>query len=192
MFNPALHLFPKEAALVGLLVAGYGELDICLGHVCGLAVGDKYAVLEALNKVSSEQARIEIANSLAKHILEAKGFGTKFGEAVGAINLCRKIRNQYAHAQWLGVDGKLGFVRAESINWRDKNSIRWSTLTVSVLENQEAYFEYTRKCLIWLEFQLGTPKPSVAIPWPKHMQRPPLDAGNVSTTGQASPPQGRA
>ncbi|WP_143749720.1 hypothetical protein [Mesorhizobium sp. WSM3879] len=176
-------MFPKEAALVGLLVAGYGELDICLGHVCGLAVGDKFAVLEALNKVSSEQARIEIANSLAKHILEAKGFGTKFGEAVGAINLCRKIRNQYAHAQWTGVDGKLAFTRTESINWREKDSIRWSTLSLDVLEKQELYFEYTRKCLIWLEFQLGTPTPGVAIPWPKHMHRPSLDAGAATTIG---------
>jgi hypothetical protein len=174
MFNPALEAHPKEAVLIGLLVAGYPELDMCLCHLCGLAIGNKFAVLSALHKVTSEQARIDISNELCRHVFEQRGLSAKFGEAVGAITYCRKIRNQYAHAQWISLHDHLAFVRADNITWQKFETIPWSSTSLSVLTAQESYFEYTRKCLMWLEHQwdsLGG-----HLKWPEHMHRPPLQA----------------
>jgi hypothetical protein len=182
MFNPALEAYPKEAKLIGLLVAGYPELDMCLCHVCGLAIGNKFAVLSALHKVTSEQARIDIANELCRHVFEEKGWAAKFGEAVGAITYCRKVRNQYAHSQWMSLHGHLAFVSAEKINWHTHGKIRWAFTSLAVLRAQESYFEYTRKCLMWLEHQwdsLGD-----HLKWPEHMRRPPLQATVVQYNNQ--------
>lgn len=174
MFNPALEMHPKEARFVGLLVTGYPELDIALCHICGLAIGNKFAVLSALHKVQSEQARIDIANELCRHVLKDMGLEAKFGEAVGAITFCRKIRNQYAHAQWASLHGHLAFVRAESVNWKANGVINWSFTSLPVLQAQESYFEYTRKCLLWVEHQWDDLGPN--LKWPEHMRRPPLQA----------------
>lgn len=177
MFNPALHDHPQEANMVGLLVTGYPELDIMLCHVCGLAIGNKLAVIGALHKVTSEQARIDIANELCRHIYEAKDMTAKFGEAIGAITHCRKIRNQYAHAQWASIEGKLGFLRAESHNWKAGAPLKWSFIDGGLLQQQESYFEYTRKCLMWLEHQWdGLGK---HLTWPEHMMQPPQKLPDV-------------
>lgn len=172
MFNPALHQHPDEASLVGLLVAGYPELDICLCHVCGLALGNKFAVLGALHKVTSAQTRIEMANQLCRHVFEKINMAAKFGEAIGAITYCRKVRNQYAHAQWASLDGRLAFLRAENVNWTPTGKLHWSFTSLPVLQQQESYFEYTRKCLMWLEALWGSPEAN--LQWPEHIRQPPL------------------
>ena len=173
MFNSALENHPNEAAIIGLLVVGYPDLDLALCSICGLALGNRQAVLEALHKVTSEQARIEMANSLAKHVLKELELSAKFGECIGAITHCRKIRNQYAHAQWMSYNGFLHFLRAENVNFnRPFEEIKWKSTSIGVLKDQLSYFEYARECLVWIEHKLAVP--GKALQWPQHMRQPPL------------------
>jgi hypothetical protein len=174
MISPAHHEFPQEASLIGLLVIGYSELDITLCHVGGLALGEKWAVLDALHKIQNEGTRLDVVNRLVRHVFKAKGYEAKFGEAIGAISFCKTIRNQYAHAQWKTGNGQLWFTNPRRIKWVANGPIEWKPTSLPVLEAQEAYFEYTRKCLMWLEHQWdGLGK---HLRWPDHMKQPPLEA----------------
>lgn len=175
MFHPALREYPQETALIGLLVVGYAELDLSLCHVCGLALGNKLAVINALHAVTSEQARIDIANRLCRHVFEERKLESKFGDAVGAMDYCRKVRNQYAHSQWADLDGKLAFIRADNVNWKPGGSMPWKFTNLPILQSQESYFAYTRNCLLYLERQWTMP--GTRPKWPTHIPQPPLQAG---------------
>lgn len=150
MFNPALHKYPNETALIGQLVVGYPELDIQLCMVCGLAMANRQIFLEALHKIESESVRIEVANALCRKVFIDKGLEAQFGEAIGAMRYCRKIRNQYSHTQFADLNNLLCFTQADKVNWIAGTTITFHATSLDVLQAQESYFEYTRKCLITL------------------------------------------
>lgn len=151
---------------------GYSELDITLCHIGGLALDQKWTVLDALHSVENEGARLELVNKLARHILAEKSMGAKFGEAIGAMRYCKSARNQYAHAHWM-VDEhkKLHFASSRSIEWTQNGSISWNGIDVTLLLEQLAYFEYTRRCLMWFEWKLLNPTQN--RPFPSHTPQPP-------------------
>ncbi|RUU97968.1 hypothetical protein EOA79_24065 [Mesorhizobium sp. M1A.F.Ca.IN.020.03.2.1] len=172
MINPAHEAYPEEARLIGLMVIGYSELDISLCLVGGLALGHKWAVLDALHTIKDEGTRLDVVGRLVRHIMVEKTLEPKFGETIGAMRYCKTVRNQYAHAQWANFDGMLRFTSTRDIHWRpDGGPTEWKAVDPVILRAQEAYFEYTRKCLLWLTFALE--HPGKAIRWPEHMEQPP-------------------
>lgn len=170
MISPALSNRRDEAALIGLLVLGYSELDIMFCHVGGLALGNKSVVMDALHKIQNEGTRIDVVSRLVRHVFSTPEKSAQFGETLGAIKFCKTVRNQYAHAKW-GDDGNgLIFFNAHDANWLNADPFAWKATNLALLKEQEAYFEYTRKCLLALEWELSYPNDSRTFP--PHMQQP--------------------
>lgn len=153
------------------MVVGYSELDITLCHVAGLALGEKLAVLDALHQVENEGTRLELINRLVRHVFLASGKEAHFAEAIGALRYCKTLRNQFAHAQWKGENGQLWFTNPKQINWSSGlENITWKATSLDLLKEQEAYFVYTRRCLMSLEWFFIAPK--APRPFPARIPQP--------------------
>lgn len=110
---PAFVRCPKEAAVVGRLLAGYGELEFCLGLCLGEAVGDLSTAIKVLFRSRGEEARIKTADALVRPVYQKIGLVTPWDTARRAMNWCRLTRNLYAHCHWLDRDDGLYFTRVE-------------------------------------------------------------------------------
>ncbi|TRC98272.1 hypothetical protein FJV76_13160 [Mesorhizobium sp. WSM4303] len=182
MINPSHDAFPDESNLIGRMVIGYSELDIALCFIGGLALGQKWAVLDALHAIENEGTRLDVISRLIKHVMVARGQDAKFGEAIGALRYCKGVRNQYAHAQWIHINGMLMFTNPKDIPWKPDGQIHWKITSLALLKSQEAYFEYTRKCLMWLEASFSWLEEPLR--WPEHMQQPPRQEPSLEQRGQ--------
>jgi hypothetical protein len=91
---PAFHRYPKEATIIGRLLAAYPELEIDLLNCVSVARRDFDAVLKAMFRARGETPRINIGDALGRQLYHQKGLGTDFEMAVGAMRYCLKIRNQ--------------------------------------------------------------------------------------------------
>jgi hypothetical protein len=182
MINPALDNFPKEAALIGAMVVGYGELDITMVSCAGNAMAMTLPLLDALDQVNSEYTRIEIIRRLATPAFDTLGLATQFNRALAAQNECREVRNTFAHCHY-GYDYKSGlmYVKARDLFAQNRKppDLPWRDLTVEGLELQEAYFEATRKLWLWLDVSLPyiRKKQPSAFDEPPMPSIPPRDAG---------------
>src|SRR4051812_11799685 len=101
---------PNEAAVIGRLLAGYTEKEVDLQICVDAVFNDMDAVFKAMFRTRGETQRIEIADGLARNKFHAIGLGSQFEMAIGAIHLCRRIRNQYSHCHWHATPSNLGFV----------------------------------------------------------------------------------
>lgn len=180
---PAFDKFPREGAIVGRLLVGYGELELGLCFCVAAARDDFNMVFKAMFRPRGESQRILIADAMGRGPLHQAGVAQPFEEAISAMKLCLKIRNQFAHCYWTDDFGRqLGFVELEDT--ADKNRtindvyhIKASDITLAVLEAQEAYFVYTRDLLAHLTSRVkqGARKsPGSVFPAPKTVSRPPL------------------
>src|SRR5688500_6557574 len=62
----AFQRYPKEAAIIGRLLAGYGDLEYELHLSLGAALGSDEAALRAMFRVRGEKQRIQIADALMR------------------------------------------------------------------------------------------------------------------------------
>jgi len=196
MINPAFMNRPGEAALLGALVIGYGELDISFSLIAGLAINHKYAVLEACHSVRSESGRLDIAKALAVDSFVAGGLGREFEIAERGMRACLKIRNQFAHAQWGDFEEGLKITNPERAFSRPLKKIEWKLVTLDLLKTQEAFFENTRMWLIYLEKVLElraenqipylNRPPEIHIPIP-HIHQQKQDRGQKGKGSRAQP-----
>ena len=154
MINPAFKNFPEEELYLGRIVIGYGELEINLIHLSGLAINQKWPVLAACHSVRTETGKIDIAVALAKDAMKEQGLGAEFEIAVRYLRHCLTIRNNYAHAHWGEFQGELKFMKADGAFERPLKPIQWKAITLDLVKQQEAFFENTRKWLLYLVLTL--------------------------------------
>ncbi len=155
MINPAFIKRQEEAALLGTMVVGYGELDLSFASIAGMAIKHQFAVLEACHKVRSERGRLDIAIALSHEAFEEAGLKLQFCYTTQALGRCLRIRNQYAHAQWGDVAGLgLCMTNPENSFQRPLKPTKWQPVPLDLLTKQEAFFENTRKWIIFLEMTL--------------------------------------
>jgi hypothetical protein len=176
MFNPALEHFHDEAAIIGRMVAGYGELELRVGICLGYALDNRDAALRTLFRILGESARIGAADALMRTRFKEIGIAPQYADAIGAVRWCLQIRNQYAHCQW-GHDPSAGLFFTnlqEPSKASETFDFWWRHVDVSLLQLQESYFEYTRDCFLFLEdrFIMATKnaRPPVAPMPPKRAQ----------------------
>jgi hypothetical protein len=48
MLMPAFHRFPKEAAIIARIVAGFGEIELMLAWCLGEVIGDEVTALRTI------------------------------------------------------------------------------------------------------------------------------------------------
>lgn len=150
MINPAFIAYPDEAALLGAMIIGYGELDLSFAHMAGLVVGQTYAVLDACHSVRSESARLDIAHALAAAAFKRANLESEYTYTHASTRFCLRLRNQFTHSQWADMDEGLSFTNAEGAFKAPLTKIAWKRIDLDLLKKQEAYFEHTRLCILTL------------------------------------------
>lgn len=155
MLNPVNVHHPAEMETIGRMVLAYSELDLVLCHAAGLVMNDKFAMLNALHSVKQEAARLDIIRHLTAGLFGARGLKAEFQTCIDAMKYCRSIRNQYAHATWGSAATGLEFGDLTDTDWN--NGPKMNPTSLSLLREQEAFFEYTKECLLYLEGKVSDP-----------------------------------
>jgi hypothetical protein len=150
---PVFLKYPGEAAIIGRLLAGYGELEFCLAECVSDHVHNNDAAFRLMFRTRlGETEKIRAADSLIRRPLAELGLATEYADAHGAIGWCVKVRNQYAHCHWTEQHkGGLAFAKLRD---RYENATTKPVVEIPVdmtlLTAQEDYFCYTRDCLTFL------------------------------------------
>jgi hypothetical protein len=167
--NPAFDQHPKEAALIGRMVTSFSELELTFGLIAGNALNDQALALRAIYRGRSTGGRIDLADVLIRNRIINTELASDYDDVLCAMRHCLKIRNNYAHCQWSpGLDG-LFFANLEEAASRAIGfEMDQKHVDLNLLTEQEAFFDYTRRLLLWfgdrLEIKigksgLGGPKP---------------------------------
>ena len=179
---PAFIDFPEEGAIIGRLLAGYGELEFDAMVCVGTVISDHDVALKTMFRARGEKTRIDIADALGRRAYRNLGLENQFSEAIAAVQFCRRIRNQFAHCHWHNdLTGKLSFVRLTEIAGNnieaDLSNLTIHYVDVPLLELQETYFKFASRWLTYLNFEARKLAGSVAThPFeaPKKIDRPEL------------------
>ena len=179
---PAFDKFPEEGGIIGRLLAGYGELELGLCFCVAVARNDFDMVFKAMFRPRGETNRIDIADAIGRKPFQKLNLETRFSESVGSVRYCLKIRNQFAHCHWTdGFGRQLGFVQLEDTAKSNKSvdnvyQTKARDIDHALLQEQEAYFVYTRRCLTALEYHaegLAAKGSKSPLEFPKKV-RPPI------------------
>ena len=170
---PAFLRYPAEAAIIGRLLAGYGELEFLLHLLLSEAVGDQSTSGRLMFRSRSEEHRLSTADALIRPMLEQHSLIEPWDRVRRAVFWCKTTRNQYAHCHWLADDDHgLMFTHiekaAKSLNGQLK--LEFFHVDVPLLERIEAYFHYADVGLGYLRAEVrsrkaGGDQPS--HPWPR-------------------------
>jgi len=179
----AFKKFPGESAIIGRLLAGYSTLELDLMNCVQMGTGNFDTALKRLFRVRGETKRVNTGERLGKEDYRKYRLGTAFGEAIGAMRYCLRVRNQYAHCVWWDdLSGKLAFANLEdaasiSATVRDLSNLPTLYVDVELLNLQEGYFVYVDHLFRWINFERR--KRAGALPKnphskPSRMTQPPL------------------
>jgi hypothetical protein len=110
---PAFGQFQQEAAVIGRLLAGYGELEYELMVCLWFTIGDLDTATRVVFRARGEEQRIITADTIMRPRYDAVGLINPYSEAVADMGWCRQIRNEYAHCHWITIGNgpNLGFFR---------------------------------------------------------------------------------
>jgi hypothetical protein len=178
-----LDKFPDEANLVGRILVSYANLEIDLMNCVKVANDNLDTALKTMFRSRGETQRIQVADALGRQQFKDIGLTTEFEMAIGAMNICKNIRNQYAHCNWWDdLTGKLAFASLEEISKSndcitDLSGLTTKHVDVALLTKQFEFFEYTSDLFIWLinrynELEGKPFHPGVSKP--KHLKNPKL------------------
>lgn len=177
--NPALHRFPREAAVLGRIVLAFGELEYMLIFCVSHALKDDFHFTKATYRLRSTSSRIQVADVFLRTTYRAYGVETEYSTMLGALKHCQSIRNQYSHCNW-GDHHEAGLFFADLKESADAAAgfiHHWNHIDLNLVEAQEDYFIYTQSWLYWLEHELRVRREEISInpfPKPPEQERPPL------------------
>lgn len=150
---PAFLRFSQEAAIIGRLLAGYGEVEFdlcnCLEAAIAPRIDDPDVAVRTLFRFHGEKQRIDTADALMRNRYIKAGLREEYCESIIATNWCRRIRNQYAHCHWWD-DPKRGLYFTDLEHGAKSEGevmIRFLHIDVPLLEKQETFFKYAVDCL---------------------------------------------
>ncbi len=142
-----------EMAIVGRLLAGYGELEYALGLLLAAVLNDIPTMIRVLFRARGEEARIQIADALMRHKFENTALKHLYNETISDMQHCKTIRNQFAHCMFDGFSrtGTLCFVDLEkTARETTKSKVKPVSVELSLLEKHEEYFGYVQWRLFYL------------------------------------------
>jgi hypothetical protein len=153
---PAFGQFQQEAAVIGRLLAGYGELEYELMVCLSCAIGDIDTAVRVVFRARGEEQRIIAADTIMRPWYDAVGLINPYSEAVADMGWCRQIRNQYAHCHWITIDNglNLGFYDLEAAaKSNTKIRLKRHEVDLALLQEQESYFCYVNECFWYLDHE---------------------------------------
>lgn len=171
-FMPAFNRRKTAAALVGKIIAGYGELEFLLAYCVGIALADKRPIVAGLTKpqhrikyehrgikllfrLKGAEKRLKKAKRLLKPFFAKHGLQTEFAEAFRSLDRCRLLRNDFAHSNW-AQSKKQGLFFAsleETARSPAKLQIRFRHTSVKTLQEIQRHFLGTFEWLSYLHYQ---------------------------------------
>lgn len=175
--------YPKESALLGKMLLSYAELEGDLLRCVYTATGDFDCAVKAMYRTRGETQRLSIGDALGRHKYHDLKLGTEFEMAIGTMQHCLKIRNQYAHCVWYPHEkAGLTFINFEEMANENKRldlkvNLDLHRVDMALLKKQYKYFVYALEQLGWLivesEVRLGKERKNNRTK-PKQRERPGL------------------
>jgi hypothetical protein len=149
---PAFHAYPKEAAAIGRLLAGYGELEFFLARCVSIPAGDLSTACRILFRSRGEEHRISTADAILSPHYEKHNLIEIWQRVRRGLSWCKGTRNQFSHCHWLNDPGGLFFTNiekgAKSIS--GKITLAFYHVDASLLAEHEQYFRWTGEGLNYL------------------------------------------
>jgi hypothetical protein len=107
------------------------------------------------------------------------GLGGQWGNAIGAMRHCKKIRNQYAHCHWQVRNSELFFVNfdADAQSVEGNVPVQYLHVDLTLLKEQSKYFEYADSLIYYCFFEFQKRcgrKPNHDPTFPKSISAPRL------------------
>ena len=155
----AFDRFKQEGDIVGRLVIEYGELewDLCLlvSHV----TQNLDTVLKAMYRSRGETQRIDVADALARNQFPVGRLRTIYEQTLKQMRTCLKIRNQYAHTNWVRTaTDELCFVNIEELAKShevvDTGDLQLYRLDMETIEDQARFFNEVMQNLRYLNMEV--------------------------------------
>jgi hypothetical protein len=172
--------FPEHARHIGYIIGNYGEIEYVTGACIGHAIKSRTAGLKAMFRMTGQNARIEAADAILRPAFEKQDLKNEYEGALGAVRFSRKLRNQYAHAHWLGFEKEgLYFTDMEDAA-KGASAEIWYTMhhiDVPLLEKQSNYVHYALSWLVHLDHEYRKREGLISShdwPAPKIIEQPPL------------------
>lgn len=155
---PVFSRYPDEGRIVGQLVTGWGELEFGLAHCISQITNDADMTFKVMFRARGESNRIVLADALARSRLTPGQHLDFYDRTLSGLKVCLKIRNQYAHSNWLDDPSRgLLFVALEEIVEAnapvDLGTLSQHPAPLALLEEQERFFEFIGQSLDWLNFE---------------------------------------
>jgi hypothetical protein len=150
----AFEEFPEERDAIGNMLLAYGEIEFALISCIGAVLDDDMdRALRILFRVRGEGARIEVSDAILRPAFAKVGLAPKWSHAVGAMRVCKNIRNQFAHCHWQMLGGQLKFMDLDTDAQSPEGDIRLSFLPIDgpLVQRQLSFFEYTLDWLYYLQ-----------------------------------------
>ncbi len=177
--NPAFDRFPAEAALVGRILASFGEIELTVCHNAGHAIDLHGITMKALYRLRATSQRLDVADEFMKWVYYRVGLAEEYDIAIGMVRHCLKIRNQYSHCNWADdVTAGLFFADVQESAENDDFDHHWKHVDPTLLQIQLGYFGVTLEWLRYLEEELAVrqerrqahvwPRPPIPGPPPLH------------------------
>jgi hypothetical protein len=155
MLIPAFHRLEAEAAVIGRIMSGFGELELSLGYCVYKAVGrSRDDVLMEIFNIRNARHRINHAEGTArKQILELQ-IDREFTRTVQQVRACLGIRNDYSHCHWADQRACLYYTKLEEAAKTNGFQLKWRQVDLNLLSRQEVFCMNTREWLLYLEYEI--------------------------------------
>lgn len=181
--NPAFHRWPKEAAIVGRLLAAFGELEyqiaLLASHAMTGTLQPYPPILRALYRLRSTSSRIDAADALARPAFARLKLVEDYSGMLVGVKRCLAIRNQFAHCNWADHErGGLFFVDLQDAAAKDDEwEHDWFHVDDSLLSQHELFFVETQSWIFYLDHEVLLRMETIkshAFPRPPALTLPPL------------------
>lgn len=151
--------FKEEGDLIGRMVLEYGELEWMLCLIAGHVLRDLDTAIKALYRSRGEQQRMEVADALIRHRIEGSKLRQTYEQTFAHMGVCKAIRNQYAHTNWLhaGSD-KLCYIAIEEMA-KSNEPIKIEEMTlyhldIETVRDQARFFNEVMQNMTYLNMEI--------------------------------------
>jgi hypothetical protein len=159
----ALQEFPEHASIIGGMLLSYANLEALATDLVSYALGGRHEISKAarvLFRTRGANDRLQVADALLRPFAAELRLAGAYSQWLGAMRMCRILRNQYAHSAWSVDDNRLAFMSLEDAAKPSGGEaiVYYSPIDLPLLKEQEAYFDYAFKLMAYLagEFRYRT------------------------------------